>query len=399
MHHAGTRHGGRLQITNIVGTIQDEAAGPSYTVVRLCDRLLETGHDVSLLTVGLRNPNMPPARALPNYCKELPPGFGPWRLGRSPAMWRLLAEQAAAGKIDILHNHGLWMMPNVYPGWIAQRGRIPLVVSPRGSMSQWAMASGSKIKRVFWPLLQRPSFAKARCFHATSHEEYEDVRRLGFRQPVAVIPNGIDLPELKSRQRGERRTLLFLARIHPKKGLDLLLPAWSKLEAQFPQWDLKIVGSTGGLAVGSNHLSQMQAMVKTLGLSRVTFHGPSYGAEKFDAFRQADLYILPTYSENFGVTVAEALSQETAVIVTKGAPWEGLLRHKAGWWTDIGIDPLVSALGEAMSKQRDVLDEMGRNGRQWMQKDFTWGNIADQMSQVYNWITGRSDSPSCVILN
>ena len=223
------------------------------------------------------------------------------------------------------------MMPNVYPGQVARRYGLPLVVSPRGTLSEWAMHSGSAVKRLFWPLVQRPSLAATTCFHATAESEYEDIRRMGFRQPVAVIPNGIDIKELQPKSSSGGRTLLFLGRIHPIKGLDMLLPAWRAVQTKFPDWHLRIIGPDNG-----GYVEKMRRMAHDLKLERIEFCGSLYGQDKWDAYRNADLFVLPTYSENFGMAVAEALASAVPAIVTKGAPWEGLATENAGWWIDIG---------------------------------------------------------------
>jgi glycosyltransferase involved in cell wall biosynthesis len=129
----------------------------------------------------------------------------------------------------------------------------------------------------------------------------------------------------------------------------------------------------------------------------VTFEGPSYGPDKFVAYRQADLYVLPSHSENFGMTVAEALACGTPAIVSQGAPWQGLEKNHAGWWPAIGSEPLLAALRVAMAKPQSELDAMGEAGRLWMQRDFSWAHIGHTMQATYSWLLGRADQPSCVI--
>jgi glycosyltransferase involved in cell wall biosynthesis len=281
------------------------------------------------------------------------------------------------------------MMPNVYPGQAARRHRLPLVVSPRGTLSAWAFSSGSRIKRLFWPALQRPALAATSCFHATAQSEYEDIRRMGFPQPVAIIPNGIDIPGLPAKVVRPHRTLLFLGRIHPIKGLDMLLPAWRAVQDRFPDWQLRIVGPDNG-----GYLSQMQRMVVDLRLKRIEFCGALYGEQKWTAYRQADLFVLPTYSENFGMAVAEALASGTPAIVSKGAPWPGLVRQGAGWWVDIGMDPLVACLENALARPATELAKMGSRGRTWMETEYSWRQVGLQMATTYRWILGEQEADS-----
>lgn len=376
-----------MRLVHILPALSEEASGPSYSVVRLCESLIAEKVELTLAALDWEPIAYPPA-----FIKTFKVGWGPRSLGRSPSMQEWVEKQSAVRSIDLIHNHSVWMMPNVYAGQVALREDIPLVLSPRGTFSEWAMKSGSSFKRLFWPLIQRPAIMSTTCFHATAHSEYHDIRRLGFRQPVAIIPNGVDIPELQLKQMGGSCTLLFLGRIHPVKGLDLLLPAWRVVQNRFPNWKLRIVGPDN-----RGYLAQMKQLASDLGLERVEFSGVLYGKEKNLAFAQADLFVLPSYSENFGMTVAEALAAGTAAIVTKGAPWSGLNQHKAGWWIDIGIDPLVACLEDALSCSRQGLVEMGLRGRNWMKTEYSWGQVALQMAQTYRWILHGGFKPEWVI--
>ena len=375
-----------MQLIQIVSAISEEAAGPSYSVVRLCDALLAEGQDVTLAVLDWK-----PMMFQPRYVKTFPLGLGPRRLGRSPEMRRWLTEQAKSRSVEVIHNHGLWMMPNVYTGQAAGKHNVPLVISPRGTLSKWAFQHGSIIKRLFWPLVQRPALAATVCFHATAESEYEDIRRMGFRQPVAIIPNGIDVPDCVSKQDGTLRTLLFLGRVHPSKGLDMLLPAWQSVQDKFPDWRLVIAGPDNG-----GYLIKMQDLAAQLHLKRVEFVGALKGAQKWEAYRAADLFVLPTYSENFGMTVAEALAAGVPAIVSKGAPWERLEQKKVGWWIEIGIAPLVACLNHALGQAPEVLAGMGQRGRIWMQTEFSWEQVGTMMYQTYQWILSSGNKPDWV---
>jgi glycosyltransferase involved in cell wall biosynthesis len=344
------------------------------------------GYEVILATL-----DWGPMVSPPLFLKTFSLGWGPRRLGRSPALKQWLSHASKFRDIDLNHNHSIWMMPSVYPGWVAKKYKIPFIVSPRGTFSEWATASGSKVKRIFWPLVQRPALEAVTCFHATAESEYEDVRRLGFHQPVAIIPNGVDVPELLPKQESNIRTLLFLGRIHRSKGLDILLPAWGVLQKRFPNWRLVIAGPDNG-----GYLAEIQKLASELKLEHVEFLGPLYGREKWLAYNNADLFVLPTYSENFGMTVAEALAAGTPAIASKGAPWKGLVREGAGWWIEIGVDSLIAALAEALVFPEQQLRTMGLNGRKWMVQEFSWEVIGLKMADVYRWLCSQSNRPACV---
>jgi glycosyltransferase involved in cell wall biosynthesis len=380
-----------MRVIHVVPAISEEASGPSYSVVRLCESLIDVGEDVTLAAMDLSE-----GRSRPSFVRLFPVGLGPRRAGRSPKMWRWLESEVAGGSIDVLHSHGMWQMNSAYPGWAAKGQRAKLMVSPRGAFSQWSMRHGSRLKRLFWPLVQRPALSHASCFHTTAEAEYDDIRRLGFRQPVALIPNAVDVPPMLHRPPSDARTLLFLGRIHTTKGVDILLHAWSQVMARFPEWRLSIVGTDTGYGGNGRYLEQMKTLAVTLGLERVQFSNPSYGDAKWAAYREADLFVLPTRSESFGMTVAESLAAGTPVIVTTGAPWNGLETHQCGWWIEPGVESLVAAVENAMRQSPRELALRGENGRQWMMADFSWPRVAEKMDRTYQWLTGRSEVPEWV---
>jgi glycosyltransferase involved in cell wall biosynthesis len=375
-----------LKAIHVVPGIGNESSGPSYSVVSLCRSLQDAGVATTLAVLQESG-----HAALPDFVKSFPVSGYPIRLGGSSKMRRWLRDTLQSSQVDVVHNHSLWMMPNVYSCNAAKRANVPLLVSPRGTLSARAMSNGSRIKKVFWPLVQRPALNHVACFHATAHSEYEDIRHMGFSQPVAIIPNGIHIPELIHAERTHVRTLLYLGRIHPIKGLDSLLPAWAAVQKKFPEWQLRIVGPDS-----SGHLAQMKALATRLKLERIEFTGPLIGSEKQKAYTNADLYVLPTYSENFGMTVAESLAAGTPAIVTKGAPWQPLDEKQAGRWIDTGTDALIACLEEMLDKSQTDLDLMGLNGRNWMLSDYSWEDIARRIMATYDWIIGKSSTPEFV---
>lgn len=365
-----------MRVIHIVSSISEAAAGPSYSVVRLCESLCQSGCETTLATLRgtVDGPFAPNVRTFPISNR-------PKKLGISIGMKQWLTHEVRSNHVDIIHAHGMWMMPNVYPGLVASKHDVAVIVSPRGMLSEWAMTHGSIAKKVFWPLIQRPSLKSAHCFHATAMSEYQDIRRVGLSQPIALIPNGIDIPPAIGIEQSEERELLFLGRIHPKKGVDMLLRAWSFVQAEFPAWRLRVVGPDN-----DGYLGKMKGLAADLKLERVEFSGPLFGNDKLKAYRRADLFVLPTHSENFGLTVAEALSSGTPVIVSKGAPWEMVEAKGAGWWIEIGSEPLVQALRCALTHTRQELRAMGDHGRRWMEAEFSWGGVCKKMIQTYEWI-------------
>ncbi len=383
-----------MRVIHVVPAITEEASGPTYSVVRLCQSLIDAGEDLTLSTL-----DWSPLPSVPTFVKAFPLGAGPRRLGRSPEMHRWLMREAVSAKVDVFHSHGMWQMNAVYPGWAAKRGKAKLVISPRGTFSSWAMNHGSLLKKIFWPLIQQPVVALASCIHATAESEYEDIRRLGFRQPVAIIPNGIDVPVSAPKPSRDLRTLLFLGRLHPKKGVDVLLHAWAAVMNRFPEWQLLIVGNDTGYGRRNGYSKSMLALKERLKLNRVKFVGVLYGEAKWSAYRDAELFVLPTHSENFGMTVAEALAVGTPAIVTKVAPWQGLQTHSAGWWIDNGVEALVACLMQAMAQSPDELARRGNSGREWMIRDFAWHMVGEKTRRTYQWLTAGGERPTWLRLD
>jgi glycosyltransferase involved in cell wall biosynthesis len=322
------------------------------------------------------------------------PGLSHFR--SSPTLSRSIC--AAVSATDIIHNHGLWLFPNFYAAWHLKRSphsTAKIVHSPRGMLGKAARRISAWKKEPVWWLWQRAALQAAHCLHATAESEYHEIRQAGLRNPVAIIPNGIDIPSLPTAQRGNRenKTILSLGRIHPKKGLDRLVRAWALLEDRFPKWSLRIVGSP---EVG--HDVELVELGKRLNLKRFTVDAAAYGDAKWQVYQEADLFVLPTLNENFGITVAEALACELPVISTKGAPWEGLEQEKCGWWIDHGVEPLASTLVKAIALDEAARAEMGKRGKEWMGRDFGWPAIGEEMANLYRWLHLGGPVPTSVRL-
>lgn len=366
----------------------DNVGGPTYTVPTLCRHLSAIGERVRLHVVEPR-----PVDALADVDVEFYARSG-WSsaLDGSPQMLRGLRRVARSA--DVIHVHQLWRMPTVYPGWAARGTGCRLVWSPRGTLDPWAFAHRRWRKRLFWHAMQRESLEAVHCIHVTAKQEYEFVRDHGFRAPVALIPNGVDVPNLPPpapRTNGKRR-VLYLARIHPKKGVANLLRAWSRVESRFTDWELRIVGPDN-----DGHLAEMRDLARALDLRSADLVGFVPESQKSAEYRQADLYVLPTFNENWGVTIADALSHAVPAIVGRGAPWQGLEGHDCGWWIDNSPASLVRCFESALTKPRDELHAMGLRGRQWMAAEFAWPRAADQMRRVYRWLVDGGVPPNTVL--
>ena len=235
-------------------------------------------------------------------------------------------------------------------------------------------------------------------FHATAVSEAINIRKLGFENPIAVIPNGVEISTFlfsSEKLPKQRKTLLFLSRISPKKGIELLLEAWQQLDPIIRHnWQIEIAGNGE-----ESYIASLQKKIAAAGIGgEVKIKGPQFEEAKINSFRRADLFVLPTYSENFGIVVAEALASGVPVITTKGAPWEQLIKTNSGWWIDIGVEPLVQTLEKALQMPDDVLKKMGQNGRKLVEEKYCIEVVAKQMLELYKWILDEGEKPKFVEL-
>lgn len=402
MRQATPNLGRPLRSVHVIAGLDAAHGGPSYSVPRLCQALVAAGTEPVLLSVVAgRGPpcesshaGYPDRRFAQDWARV--PGL---RALRGSAAFSAALKKAAAVS-DVVHDHGLWLLPNMQAGWAAATAGKAFVVSPRGMLSPAALAFSSVKKRVFWNLLQGPVIRLAACIHATSAQEYEELRAFGLRHPIAIVPNGIDLPEEvrgpvpDARECAAReRIVLSLGRLHPKKGLETLLQAWAKVEPVFRAWRLSLIGPGD-----ERYIGELRALSRTLGLGRVSFGRPVYGAAKWDAYRAADVFVLPSLNENFGLTVAEALAAGTPVIATMGTPWRRVEREGCGWWVEPAPAALAATLASVMAVPRAALREMGMKGRAWMARDFSWSRVACDMGDLYAWLAGGAEQPPSVRL-
>lgn len=381
-----------LKVCHVIACINQNIGGPALSVTNLTEALSQTTIEPHLWTLHY-----------PEHGSQLQPfgvqlhSYPATFLTRHGRGFHPIADRAlhklAAQDLNLIHNHGVWMFPNRYARQAAQRYDLPLVISPRGMLEPWALQWSGLRKRVAWWLYERENLERATLFHATSEMEVQAIRQLGFQQPIALIPNGVLIPNLEQIPTkavltaqfptlANKRWLLFLSRLHPKKGLDRLLQVWHQLEAQFPEWQLVIAGPD---LIG--YQAELIALTTKLNLqSRVTFTGMLSGDQKAAALGNSELFVLPSHSENFGIAVAEALSYAVPVITTHGTPWQDLHRANCGWWIENQTEPLTQALTEGMQLSDSDRRSMGLNGRALVTKNYAWSSIAQTMSAVYRWI-------------
>jgi len=423
-----------VKILHLIAGIDPKSGGPTRSVTGLCRALSLSGVETTLFVHSSEH-----TLSKPEHVRFL--------TGQGVSISKVFQDAKRVIddiKPDIIHLHGLWMMSNHAAIRCACRRNIPIVLSTRGMLDPWALSQKAVKKNIALCLYQRSDLRRVACFHATAQQEAENIRRQQCSQPIVVVPNGIDCPEVmpaKNLRADGRRVALFLSRLHPGKGLLDLVSAWGCVRPK--GWRMRIIGPDV-----CGHRAVVEAEIARLGLQGdFEFSGEMDDEAKWQEYANANLFIHPSHSENFGISIAEALAAGLPVITTKGTPWQELLGSsasssvrycdselvgeretgnskretseseshthallnsltnelarpgRAGWWIDIGVEPLVEALREAMSVADAVRNVMGENGRQLVKAKYTWPAIAVEMKQVYEWVLNGGINPSCLYLD
>ena len=291
---------------------------------------------------------------------------------------------------ELVHINGCWQPQLAFFQRAAQSLRIPVVLSPHGMLEPWI------VKRHYWTrkwpaiqLYQRGLVKRADYLHATADTEKDNLLRLGWNSHIAVIPNAVNIEELplKDNWRTKRR-IAFMSRLHVKKGIELLLEALSHLKHDLDGYEVIIAGEGE-----PDYVETLKKAAISFGLSEVVkFVGGVYGAEKVSLLQSADFFVLPTYSENFGIVVAEALACGTPVITTHGTPWRELEENECGWYIPIGANALEETLKKAISVKEKNLERMGRNGRYLVESSFSSQGVALRFLQLYKDFLGKDSN-------
>jgi glycosyltransferase involved in cell wall biosynthesis len=336
------------------------------------------------------------------------PSWNPVPLQAYPASLKgfALAPRLTAALLeadyDILHQHGLWLYPSIAVSRRRRRTGRPVVISTHGMLEPWALANAKARKQVAGWLFERANLAGAACIQCPP-SEVAGIRSFGLRNPIAVIAHGADMPDTQTELARPswlpddgRRTLLFLGRLHPKKGIRETLDAWALLSA----WRREVTDAWRLAFVGWDDRGNADAFVahaRSLGLDGVIFPGPVYGEDKKAAYAHADAFILASHSEGLPMAVLEAWSYGLPVFMTRECNLiEGFLSGAA---IEVATDPtaLARVLLERLSGPD--LSAIGRRGSELVRARFSWSAIGRQLSAVYRWLAQQGPCPECVRLD
>lgn len=377
-----------MKIIHVVSSIDESTGGPARSITTAVQGLLDLPEiDVQIFTGKSKKP----VTELLKHADRVLNFFNLESFGK----FENFSQSFVQTDNLILHGHGMWDLPIHQMSLLARKQKIPYILTPHGMLEPWALTQRKFKKKLALLAYQSNDLKLANCIQATSEMEAENIRKLGFKNPIAIVPNGIQLPEnhcLSKNQ--EARKILFLSRIHVKKGIEILLDAWLKLPKNIKlNWTLEIAGNGD-----DDYVNQIRQLIIKLNLDNdVFFHGPLFDEKKSEAYSNADIFVLPTFSENFGMVIAEAMAFGLPVITTKGAPWEELETCNAGWWIDIGVEPLLVALTDAMTLSKDTLSSMGKNGKKLVEEKYSVETVSQHMFALYEWLLQKGPKPDFVV--
>lgn len=375
-----------MNICIFTTSIDKKGGGPARSVPILAKGLSQVGVETTLLTGHSAEMNTHLVDGTSVKIKEVPKNISTQEL----------ECVILNGHFDLIHGQNLWMPFYNKMARIARKHGIPYMMTPRGCLEPWCMKQKRLKKLLAFHLYQKKDLQNAACILATAQMEADNIRDLGINAPIAIIPNGIDVSEYECRpiesKENVKKQIVFLSRIHEKKGIEYLIEAWQQLNHKYSEWNVVIAGN--GEDAYINHLKDM---IANKGLeSCVKIIPPVFGEAKHELYCESSLFVLPTYSENFGMVIAEAMSCGVPVITTNGTPWQELNKEKLGWCIDLSLNNLVKTLCEAIDSGLDNLFEMGQRCSKHIHDTYQYTMVAEKNKKVYEWIVNGGPKPDFV---
>ena len=310
--------------------------------------------------------------------------IGPKKLGFCPGLFWEAFLFAVSKEQAVLHLHNAWNLVAFFVYFLSLVTHAKVIVSARGAFFPWSLSQGALRKRIAWNVFQRALLRRAMFVHATSVAESKVLGSLGITENVVIIPNGISLPKVDSMllqvqvQEGftDKLRLLFVSRIHPKKGIEILLQSLRLID--FPV-ELTVAGAFDS----ERYRLKINSLVENLPSDKVVrFVGHLSQEGLKDCFLSADLFVLPSHSENFGIAIAEALSHGLPVVVSEHTPWAEVTEARAGYVVSLDPGSLAKALGEYWSMPFPIRGHM-RNNAVDLAKKYEWRNFSSRFINMY----------------
>jgi glycosyltransferase involved in cell wall biosynthesis len=388
-----------MKVLHTISGIWKHTGGPAESVPSLCAGLLSFNNEIEIATLS------GPLSLSANSSITKGVVISQYKHYRGFSLSIGVGIYKALRRVDLIHNHGLWEATNWFSGFLSILFKKPFVVSPRGSLEPLRLKHSKWRKKIVTALLDQWCLKYASCIHACSITEYESIRAYGLRNPIAIIPNAVSFKISKEHKDLYRRQffskysdlkgkkiLLFMSRISWEKGIPLLAEVISCQGDEFKNWHLVIAGSGD-----TDYVRSMKNKFQNEGIvSNVSWVGIVQGEQKNELLSAANLFILPSHSENFGISIAEALSVGIPVITTNGTPWKEINDFKCGWWVECSKNALAIALNEAIKSSDERLQILGENGINLIKSKYSWENISHSMNDVYQWLVFDGPKPDCV---
>lgn len=384
-----------MKILYVVVSLSPEWGGPTKVVTELTEALVKHGLEISIFAPVKKGDEVKIVRPKGAHLRLFEQGcFARWWSGYSPALAKAVAQQAS--EYDLIHIHELWSHPHLAAYRAAIKSGKPYVVTVHGGLEPWALNHKALKKRVYSVLFQRPILQKAAALHAITDEETKRIRAFGVNNKILMIPNGINPEEfqnLPSRweleqlypQLAGKQVVLFLGRIHPIKGLDILARAFGKIARGRDDLCLLVVGPDS-----EGYQAEVVKILTVEGaLDKAIFAGMLTGHQKLAALGGADVCVIPSYSEVRSIVALEAMASGLPVIITRQCHFPEVADARAGLVIEPEVNQLAAAL-EKLLNEPTLRQEMGSNGRRLVAEKFTWDKVADQMIEMYEEVLGKS---------
>ncbi len=314
-----------------------------------------------------------------------------------------LLQTLKAADIDLMHTHGAWMYPSYASYHWGIEQKKPVIISPHGMLDEWALKNNRWKKKIVSSLFETKHMKKAHCLHALNKSEAEAIRKYTAPNPVCIIPNGIN-PSIKKTSAAEwvkeltqqKNTLLFLGRLAPQKGLDLLFNALAKMQRRnhpfILDWATLVVGQGQ-----EKYTKKLRLFCEDNNLmDHVIFTGALYGQKKKEVLSTVDAFILPSYSEGLPVSVLEAWAHELPCILSANCNLDCGVTAGAALPIDLSIESISEQLENLYYMSSEEMRDMGKKGRTLAERDFSWQTVSEQMLDVYKWALGGGQLPSSV---
>lgn len=374
-----------MKILHVISSLSANSGGPAVSTLLPVRYLNEQGEDIKILT--FRPSSRETVLSEEPYVFYLP-ATGGWREHTGYSVYLKKALEAD-NSTDIYHIQGLWQYTSYIAASTARKRNKPYVITLRGMLYPQALEKSGIVKKLALSFYQRRQLQEAACVQVTCEEELEYYRKMGFTNPVAIIPNPVEFdPEVIISEANDVKRFGYLGRIHPRKHIERLIDCWQRLEEP---GELLIMGDGE-----SQYVNSLKEKVGKAGLKRVRFTGLVTGGEKNSLLASLSCLVVPSDFENFGRIIPETLVQGTPVIASKGTPWQELETRRCGWWVDNDLETLTTTIREVSLLDKKVLDEMGKNGHRLVLERYTVEAVSDQMLLCYKWLMGMAGKPDFV---